>query len=104
MLRQADRKICPIERVAACFGDGRAEEDVVHSLRTLVGRRAVAMALGREDVNGDGGLGHDPVPASSSDKGEPRRGGCAAPPGEGRRRQADAPVVARPPGRPIFAP
>ena len=50
LLRQADRKIGLIERVAACFHDGRAQEDVVHSLRTLVGQRIVGIALGYEDV------------------------------------------------------
>ena len=33
LLRRADRAIGLIDRVAACFCDGRAAEDVVHSVR-----------------------------------------------------------------------
>ncbi len=78
LLRRADRKIGLIERVAACFHDGRAQEDVVHSLRTLVGQRIVAMALGYEDVNDHDELRHDPVLALFADGLEPRRRDCAA--------------------------
>ncbi len=46
LLRQADRRIGLIERVAACFHDGRAVEQVVHPVRSLVGQCIVGIALG----------------------------------------------------------
>src|SRR5512134_1573284 len=61
LLREADRAIRLIERVAACFTDGREPGRVIHSLSTLVGQRIVAIALGYEDVNDHDGLRVDPV-------------------------------------------
>ncbi len=78
LLRRADRAIGLIDGVAGCFDDGRAQEDVVHSLRTLVGQRIVAIALGYEDVNDHDELRHDPVLALFADGLEPRRRDCAA--------------------------
>lgn len=43
VLREADRAIGLIDRVAACFKDWRR---VVHGLRTLVGQRIVGIACG----------------------------------------------------------
>jgi Transposase DDE domain group 1 len=51
LLREADRAIGLIERVAACFTDHREAEQVVHALPTLIGQRIVAIALGYEDIN-----------------------------------------------------
>ena len=39
MLRETDRAIRVIDRLAACFRDRRDPGRVVHSLRTLVGQR-----------------------------------------------------------------
>ena len=61
LLRETDRALGLIERIAACFRDGRAPDQVVHSLRTLVGRLVVGLALGYEDVNDHDRLRHDPV-------------------------------------------
>ena len=46
LLRETDRAIGLIDRLAARFGDGRAPEQVVHSLRTLVGQRLVGLRAG----------------------------------------------------------
>src|SRR5512132_2733125 len=51
LLRETDRAIRLIERVAACFGDGRDPGQLIHALPTLVGQRVVAIARGYEDVN-----------------------------------------------------
>ena len=77
LLREADRAVDLIGRVAGCFHDGRSSKDVVHSLRTLVGQRIVGLALGYEDVNDHDALRHDPVLGLFSDKLESRRRDCA---------------------------
>ena len=51
LLRDTDRAIRLIERVAACFSDGRDPGQLIHALPTLVGQRIVAIALGYEDVD-----------------------------------------------------
>ena len=61
LLRHTDRAIGLIERVAACFQDGRERDQVVHTLPALVGQRIVGIALGYEDVNDHDELRHDPV-------------------------------------------
>jgi Transposase DDE domain group 1 len=63
LLRHADRAIGLIERVAACFRDGREQDQVVHTLPALVGQRIVGIALGYEDVNDRDELRHDPARA-----------------------------------------
>jgi hypothetical protein len=73
LLREADRAIGLIERVAACFPDHRDADQVIHALPTLIGQRIVAIALGYEDVNDHDTLRRDPVPPAEA---------CAA----GRRR------------------
>ena len=78
LLREADRAIGLTDRVAGCFRDGRAQEDVVHSVRTLVGQRIVGIALGYEDINDHDELRHDPVLALLADRLESKRTDCAA--------------------------
>jgi hypothetical protein len=60
LLREADRAIGLIERVAACFTDHREADQVIHALPTLIGQRIVAIALGYEDVNDHNVLRRDP--------------------------------------------
>jgi hypothetical protein len=45
LLRETDRAIGLIDRVVACFQDGRDPDRVAHALRTLVGQRIVGLAL-----------------------------------------------------------
>ena len=78
LLRETDRAVGLIGRVAGCFQDGRSAKSVVHSLQTLVGQRIVGLALGYEDVNDHDHLRHDPVLSLFSDRLEPRRRDCAA--------------------------
>ena len=78
LLREADRAIGLINRVAACFKDGRRPDAVVHGLRTLIGQRIVGIACGYEDVNDHDQLRFDPVLSLFSDGLDTRRKGCAA--------------------------
>ena len=68
LLRETDRAIALIDRVAACFTDGRRQADVVHTVRTLVGQRIIGIALGYEDVNDHDTLRFDPVLALFSER------------------------------------
>jgi Transposase DDE domain group 1 len=77
LLRHTDRAIRLIERVTACFQDGREQDQVVHTLPALVGQRIVGIALGYEDVNDHDELRHDPVLALFADRLEPKRAACA---------------------------
>ena len=78
LLRETDRAIGLIDRLAACFRDGREPGRVVHSLRTLIGQRIIGLALGYEDVNDHDDLRFDPVLALFSERLAPRRSDCAA--------------------------
>jgi len=77
LLREADRVIALIERVAACFTDGRNPGGVVHSVRTLLGQRIIGIALGYEDVNDHDTLRFDPVLGLFSERLEAKRKDCA---------------------------
>jgi hypothetical protein len=66
-----------IDRVAACFTDGRKPGRVVHALRTLVGQRIVGLALGYEDVNDHDRVRFDPVLGLFSERLEATRDECA---------------------------
>ena len=46
LLRQTDRKIGLLRRVAACFTDHRDPERVEHSLGEMLAQRIYALALG----------------------------------------------------------
>ena len=77
LLREADRAIGLIDRVAGCFSDRRHQADVVHPVRTLVGQRIVGIALGYEDVNDHDALRFDPVLALFSGGLDTKRKDCA---------------------------
>jgi hypothetical protein len=78
LLRETDRAVGLLERIAACFDDGRSPDQLVYSLRTLVGQRVVGLALGYEDVNDHDQLRHDPVLGLLAERLEPKRADCAA--------------------------
>lgn len=77
LLRHLDGAIGLFDRVAACFRDRRDRELTVHSVRTLVGQRIAAIALGYEDVEDHDTLRHDPVLALLSERLTPKRAECA---------------------------
>jgi hypothetical protein len=61
LLRQVDGKIRLLERVGACFCDGRDPERVEHELSVLLGQRIYGLALGYEDLNDHEQLRYDPL-------------------------------------------
>jgi hypothetical protein len=77
LLRHVDGAIRLFDRVAGCFIDGRDRDCTVHSVRTLVGQRIAAVALGYEDVDDHDTLRHDPVLALLSESLTPKREDCA---------------------------
>ncbi len=77
LLRQTDRAIGLCRQAAACFRDARSQEDIVHTLETLVAQRVHGIALGYEDLNDHDELRRDPVLGLVSGKLEARRSSCA---------------------------
>ncbi len=61
LLRQADRKIRLLERVASCFTDRRSPLLVEHRLGEMLSQRIYGLALGYEDLNDHEQLRHDPL-------------------------------------------
>ena len=68
LLRQADRKIGLLERVASCFTDRRAPVYVQHQLSEMLAQRIYGLALGYEDLNDHEQLRRDPLMAVLSGK------------------------------------
>src|SRR5512134_3520085 len=77
LLRETDRAIRLIERVAACFSDGRDPGQLIHALPSLLRQRIVAIELGYEDVNDHDRLRFDPVLALFGDSLDAKRKDCA---------------------------
>ncbi len=77
LLGQLDRGLGLIERFAGCFKDGRKQELVEHKVKTLVGQRIFAIALGYEDLNDHDELRHDPLFHVLAGKLAARRKDCA---------------------------
>ncbi|HEY1897478.1 MAG TPA: IS1380 family transposase [Terracidiphilus sp.] len=61
LLRQVDCKVKLLERLAACFRDGRNPERVEHPLSEMLSQRIYGLALGYEDLNDHEQLRADPV-------------------------------------------
>jgi hypothetical protein len=77
LLKTTDRAIGLIELFAACLHDERRAELIEHEVRTLVGQRVFAIALGYEDLNDHDELRHDPVMAVLAGKLTTKREECA---------------------------
>ena len=61
LLREADRKIGLLRRVADCFTDTRQPERVEHRLPEMLAQRIYGLALGYEDLNDHEQLRSDPL-------------------------------------------
>ena len=61
LLREVDRKIKLVKRVAGCFSDGRSAERVEHTLEEMLSQRIFGLALGYEDLNDHEQLRSDPL-------------------------------------------
>jgi hypothetical protein len=70
LLREADRKINLLGRLAACFTDGRSPLLVKHPLSEMLAQRIYGLALGYEDLNDHEQLRRDPLLALLSGKRE----------------------------------
>jgi len=61
LLRETDRRLNLLPRLAECFLDGRNAWLVRHPVAEMVAQRVCALALGYEDLNDHEQLRHDPV-------------------------------------------
>jgi len=68
LLRQAERKIGLIDRLAACFTDQRRPDRIEHRMSEMLAQRIIGLALGYEDLNDHEQLRHDPLMAVLSGK------------------------------------
>src|SRR6266436_4464927 len=66
LLRQADRKIGLLRRVAGCFSDYRQPERIEHRLEEMLAQRIYGLALGYEDLNDHEQLRQDPLPRNAT--------------------------------------
>jgi len=70
LLRQADRKIGLLNRVACCFTDRRSPIFVQHQLGEMLSQRIYGLALGYEDLCDHEQLRHDPLMAVLAGRGK----------------------------------
>ena len=61
LLRETDRRLNLLPRLAQCFLDGRQQERVEHSVQEMISQRVYGLALGYEDVNDHEQLRSDPL-------------------------------------------
>jgi Transposase DDE domain group 1 len=61
LLRETDRRLNLLPRLAQCFLDGRDPARVQHSVAEMISQRVSALALGYEDLNDHEQLRQDPV-------------------------------------------
>ena len=70
LLRETDRRLGLLDRLARCFTDHRDPDRVEHSVRDLIAQRVFAQALGYEDLNDHDALRSDPLLAMLVGKGD----------------------------------
>jgi len=61
LLREVDRRIGLLDRLAGCFTDHRNPNSIEHGVQALVAQRVYGLALGYEDLNDDDTLRADSV-------------------------------------------
>ncbi len=61
LLRQTDKRLNLLPRLAECFLDGRKQDRVEHSIQEMLSQRVYGLALGYEDLNDHEQLRKDPV-------------------------------------------
>ena len=77
LLRETDRRMKLLPRLAACFRDRRNPRLVKHEVGEMVAQRVLALALGYEDLNDHEQLREDPllkVLTGKAELGEPLAG------------------------------
>lgn len=71
LLRQVDRRLGLLRRLAACFDDFRSPWLTQHSVEQMLAQRIYGLALGYEDLNDHDRLRHDPLMSLLAGKREP---------------------------------
>jgi hypothetical protein len=71
LLREVEQKTGILQRLAACFLDGRDPGRIEHTVAQLIQQRVFALALGYEDLNDHDALRHDPLLSLLTGKAEP---------------------------------
>ncbi len=61
LLRQTDKRLNLLPRLADCFLDGRNPDLIEHSIQEMLSQRIYGLALGYEDINDHEQLRQDPV-------------------------------------------
>jgi len=61
LLRQTDKRLNLLPRLAECFLDGRSQDRIAHTVEEMLAQRIYALALGYEDINDHEQLRKDPV-------------------------------------------
>ncbi|HLJ15707.1 MAG TPA: transposase, partial [Bryobacteraceae bacterium] len=61
LLRQTDKRLNLLPRLAGCFLDGRNQDQVEHTIQEMLAQRIYGLALGYEDLNDHEQLRRDPV-------------------------------------------
>jgi hypothetical protein len=61
LLRETEKRLKLLPRLAGCFLDGRQPERIEHSIEEMLAQRIYGLALGYEDVNDHEQLRTDPV-------------------------------------------
>ena len=61
LLRQTDKRLNLLPRLAKCFFDGRKQERVEHTVEEMLSQRVYGLALGYEDLNDHEQLRTDPL-------------------------------------------
>jgi hypothetical protein len=61
LLRQVDRRIGLVRRLADCFLDRRDPDRIEHQVAEMIAQRVYGLALGYEDLNDHEQLRHDPL-------------------------------------------
>src|SRR6202050_2938351 len=61
LLRQTDKRLNLLPRLAQCFLDGRSQSLVEHTIQEMLAQRIYGLALGYEDINDHEQLRKDPV-------------------------------------------
>jgi Transposase DDE domain group 1 len=73
LLREVERRIGLLNRLADCFRDGRDAGRVQHSVREMLAQRIFGLALGYEDLNDHEQLRTDPLMSVLADKADLER-------------------------------
>ncbi len=61
LLRETDKRLNLLPRLATCFLDGRNQNLVEHTIQEMLSQRIYGLALGYEDINDHEQLRKDPV-------------------------------------------